>query len=342
MSSQHNILIAGLGGASLGTEIGKCLRGNECYRVIGCDVSPYAYGHYERSVMESFVVDREHYFDAVLQACRERNIAAIVPGGEEPLRLLTEREPELRAAGIHLAANTPAVARLCSDKGAFFSHLAAAGWTMPATLTVRSVEEARAPSYPCILKPSIGSGGSSLVFLAESEAEMKLYASYILRQREAVVIQEYIPEGDGEFTIGVLHLPDGSLVGSVVLRRLLHAKLSVAFRSKSGVISSGYSQGLIDDFPALRAQAVALAELLGSRGPMNIQARVRGGKLIPFEVNPRFSASTYLRAMAGFNEITLYLGAVLAGERPVPSALRVGYYLRSLSEAYVPLGGVLQ
>ena len=163
-----------------------------------------------------------------------------------------------------------------------------------------------------------------------------MYAGCIVGAGRTALIQEYLPESEGEFTVGVLHLPDGRLAGSVALRRLFHAKLSVLMESEVGILSSGYSQGLIDRFPDVCRQAERIAEALGSRGPINVQARLCEGTLVPFEVNPRFSASTYLRALAGFNELDLYLGHVLRGEPVRPAELRPGYYLRSLTELGVP------
>ena len=75
---------------------------------------------------------------------------------------------------------------------------------------------------------------------------------------------------------------------------------------------------------------------INSRGPINIQARVRNGQLIPFEINPRFSASTYLRTRAGFTEVDVFLRSVIHGETPEKSAVVPGYYLRSLCETFVP------
>ncbi len=58
--------------------------------------------------------------------------------------------------------------------------------------------------------------------------------------------------------------------------------------------------------------------------------------LVPFEINPRFSASTFLRALAGFNEIDSFLCYETTGAvDPVPT-LREGWYLRSFTERFVP------
>jgi carbamoyl-phosphate synthase large subunit len=150
------------------------------------------------------------------------------------------------------------------------------------------------------------------------------------------VAQEYVGIDEGEFTIGVLSLPDTEVVASIALRRALDAKLSVAYRGRGGIISSGYSQGYIDNFPSLCAQAEKIAAAIDSRGPINVQGRVREGQLLPFEINPRFSASSHLRAMAGFNEVELLLRYHISGIRPERPKIRPGWYLRSLTESFIP------
>lgn len=47
-SKKIRVLIAGIGGASLGTEILKSLLLNEeRYDIFGCDISALAFGHYQ-------------------------------------------------------------------------------------------------------------------------------------------------------------------------------------------------------------------------------------------------------------------------------------------------------
>jgi carbamoyl-phosphate synthase large subunit len=122
----------------------------------------------------------------------------------------------------------------------------------------------------------------------------------------------------------------------------MDSKLSALLKSKYGVISTGYSQGLIDDLPQVRATAEEIALAVRSTGPINVQGRVRDGQLLPFEVNPRFSASTYLRALAGFNEIDVYLQYVLNQSLTRASPLKRGYYLRTLDELFVPENALVE
>lgn len=338
MESRPRVLIAGIGGASLGTEILKCLMMAGIYDVYGCDISRYAYGHYQRGFTETFVVDRGSYVESILELCVQQNIQVVIPGGEEPLRLLSEATEEFREIGVHIAANSTEVITICSNKQLLFEQLQKLGFSIPWTIAVRNIDQfldRKDVLYPCVIKPSTISGGSQLVFLASSQPEAEIYLKYILDRVDVALVQEYIPLDEGEFTIGVLSLPNGRCIGSIAMQRLFHSKLSVLIKTESGLVSSGYSQGLIDEFKTICTQAEGIAQALGSTGPLNVQARVRNNTLLPFEINPRFSASTYLRAMAGFNEVDMYLRYILFQEIPKRPKIRSGYYLRSLAELYV-------
>jgi carbamoyl-phosphate synthase large subunit len=329
-------MIAGIGGASLGTEIRKSLTLAGGYEIFGCDVSRTAYGLYEQDFAGTWQVSRADYVASVLNVCIESGAVFLSPGGEQPMTLLAAANKTFGDAGIRLLANTPEVIALFSDKEKTFQRLAGYGIPIPRTVAISTKGDLEQVGLPCIVKPATGSGGSAAVFFAVSVDEVMIYADFIRRTGSCPVAQEYIDDREGEFTIGVLSLPDGRLAGSIALRRSLDAKLSVAYRGRGGLISSGYSQGHIGEYGDLCRQAERLAEVIGSRGPINIQGRVRDGVLLPFEINPRFSASTYLRAMAGFNEVDILIKFMLDGVTPTPPSIKSGWYLRSLTEQFVP------
>jgi carbamoyl-phosphate synthase large subunit len=329
------VMIAGIGGASLGTEISKCLRLAGKYEIYGCDISPTAYGLYDKGFTETFRINRDDYVAQVLKVCHQTGAKWLIPGAEQPNALLGAAAEQLAREGVRVVTNDAAIVGLFSDKQATFKKLAACGIPMPKTAELSTADDVLAVGLPCIVKPATGTGGSASVFFAVTTDEALIYAEFILRNGSVPIAQEYVGDDEGEFTIGVLSLPDGRVVGSIALRRVLDAKLSVAYRGRGGVISSGYSQGYIDAFPDLCQQAERIATVIQSRGPINIQGRVRNGVLMPFEINPRFSASTYLRALAGFNEIDMLLGYLIAGELPSAQPIKLGWYLRSLTENYV-------
>jgi carbamoyl-phosphate synthase large subunit len=108
-------------------------------------------------------------------------------------------------------------------------------------------------------------------------------------------------------------------------------------KSDLGIISSGYTQGFIRYRPDLCIQAEAMAKALDSRGPINIQGRVKNGRFIPFEINPRFSASTHLRTLAGFDELNVYLQHLITKRTNFPVfGVSEGYCVRSFTEKFIP------
>jgi carbamoyl-phosphate synthase large subunit len=215
------------------------------------------------------------------------------------------------------------------------------GIRVPQTKQLSSEEDvAGFNNYPCVIKPATSSGASNLVFVAENEEESAFFAGYLLRRGLKPLLQEYIDSHE-EYTIGVLSMPSGEIVGSIALKRFLEHKLSTMSRYDDRVISSGWSQGLIEDFSEVRQQAEKIARMIGSTWALNIQGRQdRHGAFYPFEINPRHSGTTYLRALAGFNEPHILLQRCLKKKMPRPQTLRHGYYLRSFEEKYVPKGAL--
>ena len=329
------ILIAGIGGASLGTEILKSLLLSGKYAIYGCDIAKLAYGHYIDSFEKTFVVDRKNYISEVVDILKREKINYLVPGAEEPMVLLNNIRSELSKIGTIFLGNTSDIVENFSNKETTFKILSDLGFTVPKTIKYTNSNDLAQMPYPVIIKPSVGSGGSSFVFFAENKKDAKIYAEYLLNNDKVPLIQEYITEDEGEYTVGVLNSPGGDLIGSIALKREFPNKLSVSSKYKNGLISSGYTQGLIDKFPHVEHVAEEIALKIKSKGPINVQGRVKQGVFIPFEINPRFSASTYLRAMAGFNEIDLLINSIESGVNTLPENLRYGYYLRSFAEIYV-------
>jgi carbamoyl-phosphate synthase large subunit len=332
---KKNILIAGIGGASLGTEIFKSLKLSKKYRIFGTDISPYAFGLYQEGFVKTYLIKRENYIYDLLTVCRKEKIDAIIPGGVEPLLLLYKNQEKFKKDNIFLAINSPEVIKLCTDKIKTFDYLEKKGIPVPVTKIVSSPTDLKSISYPCIIKPSMASGGSVFVHIAEDYGEAALYVSFLKKRGIKTIVQKYISADEGEYTVGVLSLPTGEVVGSIALKRFFNAKLSVLMKINNRVISSGYSQGIIDNFGEIRKQAEAIAKAVNSKGPLNIQGRLKNGIFYPFEINPRFSATTYLRAMAGFNEIDMFLDFLFTNKKPILPKIKYGYYCRSLKEQFV-------
>jgi carbamoyl-phosphate synthase large subunit len=330
------VLIAGIGGASLGMEIAKALRLAGGYIIIGCDISSLAYGHYGDVCDKTLLVSREGYIGQLSDICRQHAVQVIIPGADQTTGIIAAASAGFLSAGIRLGINSAGLVPQLMNKAECFSELRRLGFAVPRTVEIAGAAAIAEISYPCIIKPSIESGGSSFVFYARDRKEMEVYAAYLTNSGKQPIIQEYIPLDSGEFTVGVLSDTKQTILGAVAMKRAFPAKLSIGAQGSDFMVSSGFSQGYIGDFPEICSIACDIAQALGSEGPLNIQGRIdREGRFLPFEINPRFSASTYLRALAGFNEVDHYIRHLLDLPGAAPLRVTPGWYLRSLTEIAV-------
>ena len=168
--------------------------------------------------------------------------------------------------------------------------------------------------FPVVVKPSVGGGGSANVYIAQDRKELEGLAEYLNLGENQIkfFIQEYVGTPNQEFTVGVLHDMNGDYINAIAVKRALTGQLNIRMavpnRTKKTelgsrlVISSGVSQGQIGRFPEVINQCREIAQAIGARGAVNIQCRLVNDVVKVFEINPRFSGTTSLRAMVGYNE----------------------------------------
>jgi len=334
------VLIAGIGGGSLGLEIFKCLRLAGGYEIIGCDISEKALGLYEYGFKKTILLSKSDnctYARNLLKLCLTENIKFVIPGAEKVNSILNQERTIFQEANVYLLINSKEVIDLCSNKLKTLEFLRQQGISVPETLLVRTQKDCNGlTKFPYIVKPSEGAGASNLVFLAENKKEIIFFVEYLRQRGYKAVVQQYIDSKE-EYTVGVLSLPNGIVVGSIALRRFLESKLSISSQYNDRVISSGWSQGEIQNFSKIRKQAECIARTIKNCGAVNIQGRVGSdGIFYPFEINPRHSGTSYLRALAGFNEPHYLLRYLNYAEILPELKINKGYYLRGLTEMSVP------
>lgn len=312
------VLVTAIGGGGHGDQILKALRlaPSSQYKIFGADSNPECP---QASLVEKFVTlpsaNDPSYMTVLLQICKKLQVQALFHGCEPELLLFAVNRRRFKDAGIFLPINNTALIQLCMDKAKTSARLAELGFSTPRYLYVTSKRELGAIDwFPIVVKPAVGSGGSTNVYIAQDNKELKALATYLGLGTiiSGFMIQEYVGTPDQEFTVGVLHDLDGHYVNAIAVRRLMNSGLSMRTRvvNRTGrkelgpclVISSGVSQGHIGRYREVTTQCREIADRLGSCGPLNVQCRFVDGKVRVFEINPRFSGTTSLRAMAGLNE----------------------------------------
>jgi len=337
------VLITGVGGGGVGEQVMKSLRlCGDHYRIIGTDMTKFSIGLYKADTMYLLPPAKdEHYVDKLLEVCGKEKAQVLVPGSEPELRTISEQRQRFSEQGILLLINSQEVIDRCMNKWKTHQWLVENGFKSPDSC-LPDETGTLGIELPAIVKPAIGGGGSFNCYMAQDGNELLFFLDYIRKQGIVPMVQRYTGAADSEYTVGVLtDMVSKELLGSIALRREITSGLSNRMRIPTHdgkatlVVSSGISQGEFRDYPQVRQECERIALALGSRGPLNIQCRVYEGEVYVFEINPRLSGTTYLRALAGRNDPDILIRRHLLGDNAPLTKYTEGLALRGLTEKVI-------
>jgi carbamoyl-phosphate synthase large subunit len=258
------------------------------------------------------------YLDRLREVLKAESPDAVLIGTDVELPLFAEHRAALeREFKTHVLVSSPKVVSIADDKYLTYEFLKSSGFDYPATC-LPGEEDAliAAVGFPLVVKPRIGARSVG-VSIVHSQAELK----ETLKNREGLLIQECAGAPDSEYTASTLVF-DGKCRAAIVMRREL----------RDGNTYRAY----VEDFPGLMVTVRRLGEALSPYGPANFQFRLdKAGRLKVFEINARFSGTTPLRALAGFNEVELCLRHLLFGEPISQPKIEPMTILRHWSETVV-------
>jgi carbamoyl-phosphate synthase large subunit len=290
-------------------------------RVITGDPDPRATGHWLGDCAYTIPMAADPLFVPSLERILAREAVTIVLVGTDiELPVLSRaRERLASTCAAHVVVSSPRVVDIADDKWLTARFLADEGFPSPLSVLLDDREGLRrlveAVGFPLFVKPRRGARSVGATTVPDPAA-----LDALLARGENVVIQELLPDTAGEYTAGCL-VVDGRCASTVVLRRDL----------RDGNTYRAYFEGPT----GFEEMMAAVAERLGADGPCNLQFRVKDGQPVIFEINARFSGTTPIRAIFGFNEVEA-LVAHLAEGRPIPrSPLRKGAVLRAWSDLFV-------
>lgn len=337
------VLVTGVAGGVIGRQCMKALELAETdYKIITCDINPNSLGLYlaDNSYLVPKVTD-ERYLESIFEICQKEGIQVVIPGSEPELEKLCLFQKEFQAKNILLLTNLPEIIKTCQDKWLTNEFLIKHNFKYPKSYVPRDENDVDQLNFPVIIKPVSGASGSKGVFIAQNPEELNFFIKYLAHQGLKSIVQEYVGSADEEYTVGVLHSLDGEHLGTFVLKRIvklgLSTRSSVKDYNKDEVytVSSGISQGIVDDFPDVAKFAEEVAEALDSHGPLNIQCRKTADGIYIFEINPRFSGTTSIRALCNYNEPDLLIRKHLLGQKIEKIEIKKGLVLRDLENYYV-------
>ena len=345
------ILVTAVGGGGVGEQILKALlianKGHGQYYIIAGDMNADCpqFSWADESVQLP-AANHPDFIKVVFDICQEKSCKAVFYGCEPDLKILSQNRQLFIDHNILLPLNPSDLIDDCMDKVRTGKILSDLGFEPPKWIETSDSDQIKSIDFfPVIVKPAIGAGGSNHCYIAQTAEELHALYHYLklALPDQKLVIQEYVGTANDEYTVGVLMDMEGNYINSIAMNRFLKSQLNIRakYPNNTGrkdlgshlVISSGISHGRIARFPEITEHCRKIAEAIGARGAINIQLRYVDGQLKVFEINPRFSGTTSLRAMMGYNEPDVLIRKHIFGENiDIDFDYNEGVVLRSLKE----------
>ncbi|OGD56672.1 hypothetical protein A2V71_03615 [Candidatus Berkelbacteria bacterium RBG_13_40_8] len=345
------VLITGAGGGSVGSQILDALKmAKTPYYIVSTNTNPNKTGLY--SVDKGYLLPKAEdpqYIFELLKICKYEKIQVIIPGSEQELGVIGLNVAKFKENKILPLINTPEVIEICQNKLKTMEALKANGLLYPKYAILGKKTLPKGFSFPVVIKPSKGGGGSRNVFIIQDQNDLEFYGTYYKKKGLIPLIQEYIGTPNHEYTVGVLSDLEGKILGSIALRREISGNLSTLLQIENKkdknnplTLSTGVSQGFVDDYNDVRKYCEKIAFVLGSRGPLNIQCRKTPKGIYTMEINPRFSGTSSIRALLGFNEPDTLIRKHLLGEKVSEMRYKKGLVLREFRMEYIKFSQISQ
>lgn len=296
-------------GSGVGQSVINSLRLSRLpFKTIGLGTNPFAYGAYDCDVYDyTKSIYEGEYIDNLIEKCKEHKIDLVIPGLDDEALIFAQNEEKFKNEGIKAIYANEELISICRDKERMSEEL-----NKIVDVFVKSYNKESLPNdlasgkvkFPFIAKPRSGFASKGVEIIRNEKDIFKITDDHIIQ--ELAIPNKNDPNYDfymdqiaknrnpqvSEISIQVVYSPKGKLMG----RMFSYNKLNNGVPIEIVPYENEYVWSIID-----RLTPVLLK--MGLCGPLNIQGRLTENGLKLFEMNPRFTGITGLRALMGFNEV---------------------------------------
>jgi carbamoyl-phosphate synthase large subunit len=307
MPDKLNILVSGCGG-DIGQSIGKILqKWNNIFNLFGIDISTKNAGKF---IFDNFSIglpiNDTNYLENLSNYINQNKIDIYIPIAEPELRFFSEIQLTDKIGDARMITANLKAMHVGFDKYETSEFLRIS--KLPSPVTLKGDQFNNIITFPFILKSRVGSGSKKL-FIVENENDFKYFNSKL--NLSDYVIQELLPDNDGEFTCGLFRSSTGD-TRSITFKR----ELSGGYSGYGEIIENEKIDSLLNE----------IAIKLDLKGSINVQLRIRDEQPVVFEINPRFSSTVLFRSLFGFDDVIWSIQDALN--------LPISEYKRSIDHKY--------
>ncbi|WP_353978894.1 NAD-dependent epimerase/dehydratase family protein [Salinicola endophyticus] len=276
-------------------------------QTVGLGNTPSAFGATECD--RSRLIPGYHdggYIERLIEVATEENITLLIPGHDDEAYILAKNREKLGAHGIGVLAAPEALIAMCRDKYSYTETFQEAAPFFVKSYTHQELLDADEDIFPLIKKPRSGYASKSISVIANRQG---LNA---VDDGESHIYQEIaMPASGDDLSVeyrSSLSRGENRQVSEISLQLIFDqgSKLRACCATTNRLVNGVPIEIVPIDLAPLNHFIEAFCRSMlrwSAFGPINVQGRMTDEGFKVFEINPRFTGITGLRAKLGFNEV---------------------------------------
>ena len=323
MKEKINIIITGAGSA-VGQGILKSLSKRKSkLNLIPGDISPLNAGLY---FLKKFIlipkVEKKGSLTKIVSLLKKKKAKALFVGSEYEIEFFSENKDFIeKKTNTKIFISKPQNIKVGNDKYKTYLFLKKNNFLAPETFELEKKNKQniiKKIKFPCYVKPKKGTSSRGIIVI-KSLKEFKNSKFF----NKKYIIQNHAGDkkNKGEYTAGLFVDKNKSIIGPIILRRILKNGTSWVTEVVQNKKVSNYLRNVSSKF--------------NSVGSINFQFYIKRGLPEIFEINPRISGTCPIRAYFGFNEPEMYLDHFLNDKKLKQPKIKMGMCLRFNQELFI-------
>ena len=319
-----NIMVTGVG-SLLGQGIIKALKYSSLkYNLVGTDYFAKSVGLYWVNkgyilpdILDKRVNNMVEWLPMIIDIIKINSIDVVLVGLDFEVTLFARYKNKIEdSTRAKVVVSSPEVVDICRDKWKTVNFLKINGYNYPESCLPDNIDYfLNNNNFPLIVKPRFGSTSKDL-FKVNNIKELQ----NAIKKCDKPIIQKIIGNDNNEFTCSSTFYKKEILTCISLRRELKNGNTSIAFSEKHTEI---------DKF------IMNITKSLEPNGPTNFQLRITDKGPTVFEINPRFSGTTPIRAIFGVNEVEAVVNAILYGKTQIKMTQKEGVVIRYLDNQFI-------
>ena len=289
-----NILVTSAG-SYCAYNILKCLRNSKHYNLFTTDINKFSIDSCFSK--KNFIIPNEKneikYIKKLLEISKKNFISIIIPTFDTELSVLKKNEKKFNDLDIKIIIGNNLLISLASNKLFLANWLESNNFNyIPSISLDKFRPKITKLNFPLILKPKFGWGSRNITIFDD----LPKLISFLKNNKIILsdyLLQNCISNDFKEFTGTVTISKNKNILGSFCSERII-------IKGDSRII-------YVKKYKSLENQMIKIAKKINTSGPINFQFKVMDGKIFIFEINARFSTTSYVRSVAGYNEPLIVL-----------------------------------